>query len=124
MRAARQTRDESSGQEADACRASAKPSVFSHAFLVAQARQAEVNNGVIHSAFVALFKDLIRLFACYNDGVINLLSARCPLLPPPLPSTSASASQPLASAHAAVMLMPVNCWFDSIRCALQASSST
>ena len=24
-------------------------------------------------SFVLLFKDLVRLFACYNDGIINLL---------------------------------------------------
>ena len=30
-------------------------------------------NGVINAAFLLLFKDLIRLFACYNDGIINLL---------------------------------------------------
>lgn len=28
----------------------------------------ELTNGVINSAFVLLFKDLVRLFACYNDG--------------------------------------------------------
>jgi hypothetical protein len=33
----------------------------------------ELTNGVINAAFMLLFKDLIRLFACYNDGVINLL---------------------------------------------------
>jgi len=33
----------------------------------------ELTNGVINSAFVLLFKDLVRLFACYNDGIINLL---------------------------------------------------
>lgn len=33
----------------------------------------ELNNGVINSSFILLFRDLIRLFACYNDGVINLL---------------------------------------------------
>lgn len=36
----------------------------------------ELTNGVINSAFVLLFKDLVRLFACYNDGkyvFINLL---------------------------------------------------
>ena len=32
-----------------------------------------LNNGIIISAFMLLFKDLIRLFACYNDGIINLL---------------------------------------------------
>ncbi|KAL8615471.1 hypothetical protein ACOMHN_053807 [Nucella lapillus] len=33
----------------------------------------ELTNGVINACFMLLFKDLIRLFACYNDGVINLL---------------------------------------------------
>ncbi|XP_021373620.1 phosphatidylinositol-binding clathrin assembly protein LAP-like isoform X1 [Mizuhopecten yessoensis] len=35
--------------------------------------QNELTNGVINATFLLLFKDLIRLFACYNDGVINLL---------------------------------------------------
>ncbi|XP_055378085.1 clathrin coat assembly protein AP180 isoform X6 [Condylostylus longicornis] len=30
-------------------------------------------NGVINMCFMLLFRDLIRLFACYNDGIINLL---------------------------------------------------
>ncbi|KAJ8274720.1 hypothetical protein COCON_G00093450 [Conger conger] len=33
----------------------------------------ELTNGVINAGFLLLFKDLIKLFACYNDGVINLL---------------------------------------------------
>ncbi|CAB4025199.1 Clathrin coat assembly AP180, partial, partial [Paramuricea clavata] len=33
----------------------------------------ELGNAVINSAFVMLFKDLVKLFACYNDGMINLL---------------------------------------------------
>lgn len=33
----------------------------------------ELTNGVVTAAFMLLFKDLIRLFACYNDGIINLL---------------------------------------------------
>ncbi|XP_015585687.1 phosphatidylinositol-binding clathrin assembly protein LAP isoform X13 [Cephus cinctus] len=33
----------------------------------------DLTNGVINMAFMLLFRDLIRLFACYNDGVINLL---------------------------------------------------
>ncbi|XP_025096803.1 phosphatidylinositol-binding clathrin assembly protein LAP-like isoform X12 [Pomacea canaliculata] len=33
----------------------------------------ELTNGVINACFLLLFKDLIRLFACYNDGIINLL---------------------------------------------------
>lgn len=38
-----------------------------------QVTSAELNNGVINCSFILLFRDLIRLFACYNDGVINLL---------------------------------------------------
>nr|XP_015920641.2 phosphatidylinositol-binding clathrin assembly protein LAP isoform X16 [Parasteatoda tepidariorum] len=30
-------------------------------------------NGVVNSCFMLLFRDLVRLFACYNDGIINLL---------------------------------------------------
>lgn len=33
----------------------------------------DLTNGVINAAFFLLFKDLIRLFACYNDGIINCL---------------------------------------------------
>ena len=33
----------------------------------------DLNNGVINACFMLLFRDLIRLFACYNDGIINLL---------------------------------------------------
>ncbi|XP_068432632.1 clathrin coat assembly protein AP180-like [Clinocottus analis] len=33
----------------------------------------ELNNGIINAAFLILFKDLVKLFASYNDGVINLL---------------------------------------------------
>lgn len=33
----------------------------------------DLTNGVISMAFMLLFRDLIRLFACYNDGIINLL---------------------------------------------------
>ncbi|KAJ3663110.1 hypothetical protein Zmor_007419 [Zophobas morio] len=33
----------------------------------------DLTNGVINMCFMLLFKDLIRLFACYNDGIINLL---------------------------------------------------
>ncbi|XP_056151007.1 clathrin coat assembly protein AP180 [Lampris incognitus] len=33
----------------------------------------ELNNGIINAAFMLLFKDLVKLFASYNDGVINLL---------------------------------------------------
>ncbi|XP_013875922.1 clathrin coat assembly protein AP180 isoform X3 [Austrofundulus limnaeus] len=35
--------------------------------------QKDLNNGVINACFLLLFKDLIKLYACYNDGIINLL---------------------------------------------------
>ena len=38
-----------------------------------EATAQDLNNGVINAAFMLLFRDLIRLFACYNDGIINLL---------------------------------------------------
>jgi len=34
----------------------------------------DLNNGVIISCFMLLFRDLIGLFACHNDGIINLLN--------------------------------------------------
>uniref|UniRef100_A0A914HP86 ENTH domain-containing protein n=1 Tax=Globodera rostochiensis TaxID=31243 RepID=A0A914HP86_GLORO len=43
------------------------------ALLDFQVNSSELNNGVINCSFILLFRDLIRLFACYNDGVINLL---------------------------------------------------
>lgn len=33
----------------------------------------ELTNSVITACFILLSKDLIRLYACYNDGIINLL---------------------------------------------------
>ncbi|KAM8725778.1 clathrin coat assembly protein AP180-like isoform 3-T5 [Acanthopagrus schlegelii] len=33
----------------------------------------ELNNGIINAAFLLLFKDLVKMFASYNDGIINLL---------------------------------------------------
>ncbi|XP_076371714.1 phosphatidylinositol-binding clathrin assembly protein LAP-like [Tachypleus tridentatus] len=33
----------------------------------------DLMNSVIRACFMLLFQDLIRLFACYNDGIINLL---------------------------------------------------
>lgn len=33
----------------------------------------DLTNGVINMCFMLLFRDLIRIFACYNDGIINLL---------------------------------------------------
>uniref|UniRef100_A0A7E4VAG4 ENTH domain-containing protein n=1 Tax=Panagrellus redivivus TaxID=6233 RepID=A0A7E4VAG4_PANRE len=43
------------------------------ALLEFQVTSGELNNGVINCSFILLFRDLIRLFACYNDGIINLL---------------------------------------------------
>ncbi|XP_051576741.1 phosphatidylinositol-binding clathrin assembly protein-like isoform X6 [Myxocyprinus asiaticus] len=43
------------------------------ALLDFQANPNELTNGVINTAFMLLFKDSIRLFAAYNEGVINLL---------------------------------------------------
>uniref|UniRef100_A0A673YLG6 Phosphatidylinositol-binding clathrin assembly protein n=1 Tax=Salmo trutta TaxID=8032 RepID=A0A673YLG6_SALTR len=43
------------------------------ALLDFQANSNELTNGVINSAFLLLFKDSIRLFAAYNEGVINML---------------------------------------------------
>lgn len=33
----------------------------------------DLTNGVVNAAFMLLFRDLIRLFACYNNGIINIL---------------------------------------------------
>ena len=44
-----------------------------------QANPNELTNGVINSAFMLLFKDSIRLFAAYNEGVINLLGNKLSL---------------------------------------------
>lgn len=38
-----------------------------------QVQPKDLNNGVINACFLLLFKDLIKLYACYNDGIINLL---------------------------------------------------
>lgn len=35
----------------------------------------DLTNGVINMAFMLLFRDLIRLFAGYNDSIINLLGS-------------------------------------------------
>ncbi|CAJ0962834.1 unnamed protein product, partial [Mesorhabditis belari] len=44
-----------------------------NALLEFQVNASELSNGVINCSFILLFRDLIRLFACYNDGMINLL---------------------------------------------------
>lgn len=38
-----------------------------------QANPDELTNGIIHAAFLLLFKDSLRLFAAYNEGILNLL---------------------------------------------------
>uniref|UniRef100_A0A4W5QTX9 Phosphatidylinositol-binding clathrin assembly protein n=1 Tax=Hucho hucho TaxID=62062 RepID=A0A4W5QTX9_9TELE len=43
------------------------------ALLDFQANSNDLTNGVINSAFLLLFKDSIRLFGAYNEGVINML---------------------------------------------------
>uniref|UniRef100_UPI00358ED452 clathrin coat assembly protein AP180-like isoform X2 n=1 Tax=Myxine glutinosa TaxID=7769 RepID=UPI00358ED452 len=43
------------------------------ALLDFEAHPKDLSNGVMSAAFSLLFKDMIRLFACYNDGIINLL---------------------------------------------------
>ena len=48
-------------------------SIFSKYNFTFQCTTQDLTNGVINSAFMLLFRDLIRLFACYNDGIINLL---------------------------------------------------
>lgn len=38
-----------------------------------QVHPKDLVNGIINATFLLLFKDLIKLYACYNDGIINLL---------------------------------------------------
>ena len=38
-----------------------------------QANADELTNGIIHAAFMLLFKDSLRLFVAYNEGILNLL---------------------------------------------------
>nr|XP_054106982.1 phosphatidylinositol-binding clathrin assembly protein-like [Callithrix jacchus] len=44
-----------------------------NALLSFNANPDELTNGIIHAAFMLLFKDSLRLFAAYNDGILNLL---------------------------------------------------
>lgn len=48
-------------------------------YFCSQVHPQELNNGVINACFLLLFKDLIKLYACYNDGIINLLGKELPL---------------------------------------------
>ncbi|KAM9041240.1 phosphatidylinositol-binding clathrin assembly protein-like [Megaptera novaeangliae] len=43
------------------------------ALLYFNANPDEITNGIIHAAFMLLFKDFLRLFAAYNEGILNLL---------------------------------------------------
>jgi len=43
------------------------------ALLEFQARPSDLTNGIVIASFMLLFKDSIRLFANYNEGIINLL---------------------------------------------------
>ncbi|ELK17896.1 Phosphatidylinositol-binding clathrin assembly protein [Pteropus alecto] len=38
-----------------------------------EANPDEISNDIIHAAFRLLFKDCLRLFAAYNEGILNLL---------------------------------------------------
>jgi ANTH domain len=38
-----------------------------------QVSKSDLTNAIINACFLMLFKDLIRLLACYNDAIINLL---------------------------------------------------
>ena len=44
------------------------------ALLEFDAHSRTLKNIIAFAAFMLLFKDLIRLFACYNDGIINMLA--------------------------------------------------
>ncbi|KAK1336191.1 hypothetical protein QTO34_003994, partial [Cnephaeus nilssonii] len=44
-----------------------------HLTVMDEVNSNELTNGVINAAFMLLFKDAIRLFAAYNEGIINLL---------------------------------------------------
>ncbi|TEA32084.1 hypothetical protein DBR06_SOUSAS46110004, partial [Sousa chinensis] len=43
------------------------------ALLNVNANPDEITNGIIYAAFMLLFKDALRLFAAYNEGILNLL---------------------------------------------------
>lgn len=54
--------------------AASRDRVFLFSFS-SQVHPKELNNGIINAAFMLLFKDLVKLFASYNDGIINLLGS-------------------------------------------------
>ncbi|VDN39894.1 unnamed protein product, partial [Dibothriocephalus latus] len=41
--------------------------------LILQASSSELMNNVIQAAYYLLYKDLIRLYAVYNEAMINLI---------------------------------------------------
>lgn len=45
-------------------------------FSCLQVQAKDLDNPVINACFLLLFKDLIKLYACYNDGIINLLGEK------------------------------------------------
>ena len=47
--------------------------------LTVKVTKSDLTNAVINACFMMLFKDLIRLLACYNDAIINLLGTTCSL---------------------------------------------
>ena len=49
--------------------------------MTVEKRERETAGWLSLAAFMLLFKDLIRLFACYNDGIINLLG-KSPFISP------------------------------------------
>ncbi len=50
-----------------------------------EAQQKDLNNFIINSAFILLYKDLIRLFASYNEGMMNLVGKYTNLPPESVP---------------------------------------
>jgi len=47
---------------------------------VTKVTKSDLTNSVINACFLMLFKDLIRLLACYNDAIINLLGTMLPFI--------------------------------------------
>ena len=43
------------------------------ALIAFDASSSELTNGVVLAAYVLLYKDLIRLYAVYNEGMINII---------------------------------------------------
>ncbi len=61
-----------------------------------EAQQKDLNNFIINAAFILLYKDLIRLFASYNEGMMNLVGKYTNLPPGGAPiSNSINSISPL-----------------------------